>query len=235
MSTENKLTCVIVEDDLVFQTVIEGFIKKIDFLELKGVFNNAISAGNFLSSNDVDIILLDIEMPEMSGLELLESLESSPQVIITSGHKDYAIEAFSFNVTDFLLKPIDSYPRFIKAINRAKKNIEGNEKVDKNSGTLFIKVDSRLVRIFLNDIYYIEAYGDYVRVNTKDQVHIVYSSLKLFMKDLPDKEFIQVHRSYVIRDDKIISIDGNMIKVKDKVVPISRSYREAVLGRIKTI
>jgi len=224
----SNLSCIIVDDDKLFQKVLQVYVDKTDFLEFMGCFDSGIDAANFLDKNKVDILFLDIEMPEMSGLQLIKTLNDPPQIILVSGKEEYALDAFEYNVTDYLLKPVEDYSRFLKAVNRARKNL-----VEKTTPYIFVKEDSKLVKVDLGNILYLEAYGDYVKIHLKDQYHLTLSSLKTWSYKLSSDDFLQVHRSYIVRLDKIEVLEGNMIRIGKNTIPVSRSLKEAILKRIR--
>lgn len=233
---ESRIKCIIVDDDLLFQTILKGFIDKTGFLEVEGVFSNAIDAAGFLSDHPVDLIFLDVEMPEMSGFELLRALEDPAQIILISSQNEYAIEAFEYNVTDYLLKPIDDYSRFVKAVLRTRAVID-KQKAKHNSYEryVFIKEDNRFIKIDLESIYFVQAFGDYIKIITKEKTHIIYDNLKEIKEKLPGIDFIQVHRSFIVRIDKIDSLDASVLKVNNQLIPVSRSFKKEVLDRIKML
>lgn len=238
------LDCIIVDDDDMSITIIESLINKTDFLNLKGKFSSPIDAASFLNKETVDLLYLDVEMPEMTGLELLSTLTIKPQIILTTSNSKYALDAFEYDVTDYLLKPIDSYARFLKASNKAKENYhksvatlseqnaEGKVGVDKS---LFVKVDSVLVKIDFDELLWVEAYGDYVKIYTDKKMHLVYTTLRAVEDKLPNNEFMRVHRSYIIRLDKIENIDQGSLLIKDKIVPVSNTYKTKLMERLHTL
>lgn len=233
---ENRIKCIIVDDDLLFQTILKGFIDKTGFLEVSGTFSNAIDAAGFLVANEVDLIFLDVEMPGMSGLELLKTLQNPPHIILISSQNEYAVEAFAFNVTDYLLKPIDDYSRFVKAVLRIRSIIEKSKSHNYGGRRyVFIKEDHRLVKIDLENICFVQAYGDYIKINTREKTHLIYDNLKEIKEKLPALDFMQVHRSFVVRIDKIDSLDASVLKVNDQLIPVSRSYKKEVLNRINML
>ncbi|MDN5216898.1 LytTR family DNA-binding domain-containing protein [Fulvivirgaceae bacterium BMA12] len=233
---EDKISCIIVDDDLVFQTIIKGFIEKTDFLKIEGIFSNAIDAAGFLASIQIDLMFLDIEMPEMTGLELLKTLDDPPQIILISNQDQYALDAFEFNVADYLLKPINSYSRFLKAVSRTKANINKKQPVDTIANRhVFLKENGKLVKIDLESVHFVQGYGDYIKFITRDGVHVVYDNLREVKEKLPRLDFMQVHRSFIVRIDKIDSLDASMLKIDNQLIPVSRSFKKEVLARIKTL
>ncbi len=226
------LNCIIVDDDLMSLKLIESLVGKTDSLKLFGSYDNAIDAEKVIRSNKIDLIFLDIEMPEMTGLELLGTLEKTPQIIIVSSKEKYALDSYNYDVTDYLVKPIESYARFLRAVLKAqKKTCKEREEGD----TIFIKVDSMLLNFNLTEIHWVEAYGDYVKIHTKEKMFVVYSTLKTMVKKLPSVDFVRVHRSFIVRLDKIKNIDQNTVLIDEKVIPISNSYKSAFYEKINTL
>ncbi len=226
------LNCIIVDDDLMSLKLMESLIGKTDALKLFGSYNNAIEAEKIIRSNKIDLIFLDIEMPEMTGLELLGTLEKTPQVIIVSSKEKYALDSYNYDVTDYLIKPIESYARFLRAVLKAqKRTCKEREELD----NIFIKVDSMLLNFNLTEIHWVEAYGDYVKIHTKEKMFVVYSTLKTMDRKLPSSDFIRVHRSFIVRLDKIKNIDQNTVLIDKKVIPISNSYKAAFFEKINTL
>jgi len=229
------INCVVIDDDQVSVEVVSELIKRTDYLKLVDTFNNPISASAALSSGNIDLIFLDVEMPEMSGLDLIKTLEHKPQIILISSKENYALDAFALQVTDYLLKPLTDYPRFLKAVMKAKEVIDRAGAERSNKEGIFLKVDSLLINFNLADINYIEAYGDYVKVHTESKVYTIYATLKGVESKLPVSEFIRIHRSYIVRIDKIQNIDNNNLQIFDKIIPISNTYKPVLMERINTL
>lgn len=227
-----QLTCIIIDDDKLFQTIMEGLINKTSHLDLKGIFENALDASKFLQSTHVDIIFLDVEMPFMSGLEFIKTLNDQPQIILVTGNKEYALDAFEYNVTDYLLKPIDNYQRFVDAVNKAENNISNKENYTTKDEYIFVKVGTAKIKLNVAEINYIEAFGDYIKIYTADQVHVVYTTLKSFLSELNRDEFIQTHRSYIVRLDKVEAIEGNAVLIAGKKLALSRTFKKAISKRL---
>lgn len=230
----SDLKCVIIDDDPISQNLIESLIEKTSGLVLECTFQNPEEGAAYLSNSTIDLLFLDIEMPEMSGLELLDTINNLPPVIIISSKNEYAIEAYNFEVVDYLVKPIESYARFLKAINRVRDKGVKTAEV-KSQDKIFIKVDSLLVNFDLKDIIWIEAYGDYVKIKTSSKTHTVYSTMKAIEGKLPEKEFIRIHRSYIVRVDQIINIDNTNLEIGDGIVPIGSKYKQILLERINLL
>ncbi|MCY7349367.1 MAG: LytTR family DNA-binding domain-containing protein [Cytophagaceae bacterium] len=236
MAMVDTLSCILVDDDPISLEILESLVEKTDFLQLVGVYNNALEAAQVLHDQSVDLLILDIEMPGMTGLQLIETLETNPQIILVSARSEYALEAFAYDVTDFLLKPIESYTRFLKAALKARRNHQRNATPPvSGSDTLFIKVDSMLVNFDLKEIRWIEAYGDYVKIHTESKSYTVHATLKTVEDSLPPQEFVRIHRSFLVRIDQIKNIDSNNLQVGQEVLPISNSYRPALFERIRTL
>ncbi|MEO1052499.1 MAG: LytTR family DNA-binding domain-containing protein [Bacteroidota bacterium] len=232
-----NIKCIIVDDDEMSIKILEALVRKTDVLDLQGSFTNSIEAASKLRDQEVDLIFLDMEMPNMSGLDLIKTLDRKPQIIIISSREKYAIDAFAYDVTDYLLKPLMDYSRFLKAVLKVKDNLTKEAATKDNSNSsVFIKVDSVLVNFDLTSILWVEAYGDYIKICTEDgKNHVVYSTLKNIEDKLPADDFIRIHRSYIVRLDKIKNIDLTNLQVKDKILPISNTYKNNLLKRIKTL
>ena len=231
--------CLVVDDEPLAIDVIENYLQRLDNIETRRC-ENAIDALRHLKDEAFDLIFLDIEMPLLSGLDLLGTIKNPPPVIITTAYRDYAVEGFEFEVLDYLVKPI-SFPRFMKAFERAIKykpaektsdsyRFENNEP----GGTeyLFLKVDRKFVKIMISDILYIESLKDYIRVTTKSTSLISYQSLTAITEKLPADKFIRIHRSFSIGIDKVNVIEGNCVEIDGKLIPISREHRQEVLKKI---
>lgn len=230
------MNCIIVDDDKLSRRIIEEFVNKTDSLELLGTFTNGVEAINYIRQNQdlINLIFLDIEMPEMDGLELLNSLTSKPQVIIISSKEKYALNAFEYDVTDYLLKPIP-YARFYKAIDKAQNRLK--EKLDDfQKEEIFIKKNSTLVRLRYDDILWIEALENYVIFNTYADRYTIHFTMKSIEQKLPIHKFTRVHRSYIVNVSSINYIEDNAIIIKTedghKSIPIGKSYKDKLMGDI---
>ncbi len=229
-----EFKCLIVDDDEMSRNVIKHFITKTNFLTLVKEFDNAIEASNFLKEGDTDILFLDVKMPEMTGMEFIQTLEKSYEIILITSESDYAVEAFDKSVTDFLVKPAE-YPRFLKAAQKARNNIEKKIKTDDEMTELYVRSESKLVRIPLINILYVEALADYVIIHTPDKKHIVHFTMKGIESRLPGKTFIRIHRSFIINTQKIESLEDNSILINNKFIPIGASYKEALMERLNLL
>jgi len=233
------MNCIIIEDDKLSRMLIEEYVGRTEGLVKVESFENAIGAINLLKENNkkIDLIFLDIEMPEMDGIEFLKSLKKLPQVIITSSRDKYALQAFDFNVTDYLLKPI-SYSRFIQAVERALNRKKTETKNTENSREIFIKKGSTLIRMKYEDIVWVEALENYIILNTlNDKVTIF--TMKAIEKKLPSDIFIRVHRSYIVNKSRIKVIKDNSVelgfKEKNVNIPIGKSYKDQLISDINLI
>lgn len=230
------MNCIIIDDDEMSRRVVEEFVKRTDFLDLTNSFTNAVEAINYLKQGeDVHLIFLDIEMPEMSGIDFLNSLTHQPQVIIISSKEKYAIQAFDYSVTDYLLKPI-TYARFFKAASKAYEILNKGRSLADVDKEIFIKKNSSLVRIKYNDILWVEALENYVVINTTTEKFTIHFTMKSIENQLPTVKFKRVHRSFIVNVSRITSIEDNSVVIKmndsKKVIPIGKSYREKLLSEI---
>ena len=234
---------IVVDDDQLSRKVIEEFVNRTESLNLVKSYSNAVDAINDLEQggNVIELIFLDVEMPEMSGIEFLKSLQCTPQVIIVSAKESYALEAFEYDVTDYILKPI-SYSRFFKAVSKVQKRASQDTEssvFSDSSDEIFIKKNSVLVRLNYNDILFIEALENYVIVTTFSEKFTIHFTMKAIMSKLPEKKFKRVHRSYIININTIRGIEDNnvIIEVEDgkKRIPIGKSYKEKLMKDINLI
>lgn len=229
------MNCIIVDDDPLSLKAAQQCVDKTGFLKVAGMFSNPLEAIRFLrESKRIDLILLDIEMPEMSGLELIRTFKDIPQIILMTGNKEYAVEAFDYEITDFLLKPLE-YPRFLKAALKAKEMNEGVKVSQRNRDDLFIKKDSQLIRVNSKDIVYIEALADYISIHTTNAKYTILSTMKAIESRLPEDDFARIHRSYIIRIDRIKVIEDAIVFVDDKSFPISRTHRENLFKKLNLL
>ena len=226
--------CLVVDDEPLAVDIIENYLQRLHNIETKRC-ENAIDALQLLKKEAFDLIFLDIEMPLLTGLDLLGTIKNPPPVIITTAYRDYAVEGFEFEVLDYLVKPI-SFPRFMKAFERAMKYTASEKTADNKlqgeNQYLFLKVDRKFVKIMIGDILYIESLKDYIRVTTKSNSLMAYQSLTSITEKLPADKFMRIHRSFTIALDKVNIIDGNCVEIGSRLIPISREYRQEVLKRI---
>ncbi|MFN8257816.1 MAG: LytTR family DNA-binding domain-containing protein [Bacteroidales bacterium] len=231
------MNCIVIDDDSVSRLLIEKYVNKTEFLEFRGAYNSAIDALNAMQTeNDIDLIFLDIEMPEMSGVEFIKTLKNLPQIIVISAKDKYALEAIEYDVTDYLLKPI-SFTRFFKAVEKAsKRHKEFQEQLTGKDGIFIKSSSSSLVRLKYEDILWVEALENYVIINTFSNKYTIHFTMKAIINKLPLKMFARVHRSYIVNLAKIEMIEDNAIIMKikgeNKSIPIAKSYKEDLMNNI---
>lgn len=228
------MRCIIVDDDDVSIALIKQYVEQTEGLELVTTFNNSVEAANLLLKEDVDLLFLDVEMPNMTGLDLVRTLEDKPQIILITSKENYAVEAFEEQVTDYILKPV-SYQRFLKAVKNASSVYDSQHRNQVVHNNLYVKEDSLYVSIALSEIVWIEALGDYVSINLPQKKHTVLATMKAIESRLPTDRFIRVHRSFIVPIDKISNLDGNMLIVDKKLIPIGKSYRKSLMDRLNIV
>lgn len=231
-----KLRTIIIDDDTLTLNAMEHLCKKFEALEVISSFDEPLLALDFLTSESVDLIFLDIQMPDINGLDLLDRLPVMPQVIFITGHKDYAFEAFEYDVTDFLQKPV-TYNRLAQAIRKAEYRAEKLEKVTQGSlqSEIYVRLDGRLIRIPINQILYFENVGDFVKIVTESKIYVFNMALRLLNERLDHPRLLKVHRSYIVNMDKISDIEENSILIHKKVIPVSRSHKPILMKSINII
>lgn len=233
------MKCLTLEDDELSRRIIEQFIEQTDFLELSAgaSFGNPVDAAAYLRENAVDLVLVDIELPVMTGLEFINTLNKKPYVILITAKEEYAVESYEYEVVDYLLKPI-SYARFLKAVTKVKEMAEQKPQSNdahSSSSFLFVKDGSRLQKVVLHEILFVEAEGDYVAIHKSSGTLTVYSTMKHIESKLPESDFARVHRSYIVRIDKIADITDNNLIVGKKIIPIGASYKQALIKRLNVL
>lgn len=245
------MNCLIVDDDRLCRKVLIKYVEKVDFIEKNFSVENAIEAMNFLQKKEeqIDLIFLDIEMPEMDGMEFLSVMEETPQIIIVSSREKYALDAFNYDVTDYLLKPV-TFPRFMRAINRAHEKYkaelkpveEGKPQSEdpKKENPFWIKNNAKLEPLNPDEIYYIESLENYAVFCTYNNKHTVHFTLKALMEEkLPTDKFYRIHRSYIVNKDKIKCIKGNSVELETqdgiKSLPFGKSYRDKLLNDLDVL
>ena len=233
------MNCIIVDDDKISCKIIEGYVQKYSTLILIGSYSDAVEARNILTRrHDIDLIFLDIMMPEMNGFDFIGSLESPPNIIIISSAEEHALKAFDFNVVDYLLKPI-TYSRFCKAIDKTSRFYTRKESTNSGEEEIFIKSGSSLVKLKLKDIIYVEALENYVTLNTRDEKYTIHFTMKAIESQLPSGVFIRVHRSFIVNKSMIQSIRENTLDLNlgnsVKSIPVGKSYRDTLLNEINVM
>ncbi|MGA3014337.1 MAG: LytTR family DNA-binding domain-containing protein [Bacteroidales bacterium] len=237
-----KIKCLIIDDEPLAQRVIERYIQEVSSIELIKKCENALDAIEILKEQYIDLIFLDINLPKLTGLEFLRSLKNPPLVIITTAYPEFAIQGYELDVVDYMMKPF-SMERFMKAVQKVHEILKPREYAlpEKVSGEtqedhyIFIKSSKKTFRINLNDILYIEALGDYVKIYTTDRMIISYHSMKNLETLLSPKQFPRIHKSFIVSLSKIEIIEGNQVKVKDRIIPIGTNFKAEFEKLIRTI
>lgn len=233
-----KLKCLIVDDEPLAQRVVEKYVAALPSLEFVGKCSDALEAMEALQEKDVDLIFLDINMPRLSGINFLKTLKNPPLVIITTAYTEYALEGYELDVVDYLKKPF-SFERFLKAVQKAQqkgKNINEKEVAEeipeKEIDYIFVKSNKKTFNVDIDSILYIEALGDYVKIFTTEGHIVTYHSLKGIEKLLPSRRFYRIHKSYIVALSKIKSIEGNMVNMPNRTLPIGNNYKSGFFQMI---
>lgn len=225
------MNCIIVDDDEASRKILSQLALQADSLNIVATFADPVEAVNILQKENVDLMFLDIEMPEMNGMEMLKSLSNRPKVILTTSHKEYALDAYELDVVDYLVKPI-TLPRFLKAVAKAK---DSADNFTPGKDYFFIKKDSVLNKVPVNDILWIEALGDYITVHTKEQRFIVHATLKSIEAKLPPNKFVRVHRSFIIQIDNVKKVEDTTIYINDTAIPVGALYKDSFIKRLNPL
>ena len=224
------IKCIIVEDEILAQQVIQNHLEKIDSFELVALCSNIPEAIDALNKNEVDVIFLDIQLPGMTGLNFLRLLPSSPLIVLTTAYAEYALESYEFNVIDYLLKPI-SFERLSKAVARIEASL-ALPKEDATDEHMFIKSNGKFFKINFSDILFVEGMKDYLKIHTQDKIFITHQTMSDMERVLPPRQFMRVHKSYMVAIAHIKSIYGNSIETDKTTVPIGVNYKEKVMELI---
>ena len=227
-----KIQCLIIDDEPLAHRVIERYSEKVPFIEIAGKCTNAIEAIEILHNQKIDVVFLDINMPRLSGMEFLKSLKSPPLVIITTAYAEYAVQGFDLNVVDYLMKPF-SFERFLRAIHKTEGSLKNEEPapvINKDADGpgedfIFIKSSRKTFKIHLKEILYIEALGDYVKIHLQDKMIVSYQSLKNIENILPTRQFPRIHKSFIISLSRADLIEGNHVKIRDRMIPIGTNFK----------
>ncbi len=226
------MNCIIVDDEELSRLAVQKCAERTGFLNVVAMCEGAAEAQKAMIEHQVDLIFLDKEMPETTGLDLIKQFPDIPQVIFISSKPDYAAEAFDFNVTDYIVKPVD-YNRFVRAAEKANQISDNIQSKDKKH--LFIKKDSRFIRVDYKEILWVEALADYVNIYTDKERYTVLSTMKAIEAKLPSDEFMRIHRSFIVRFDQIKEVEDNNVSIHGKVLPISRSKKEEFVRRMNLL
>jgi DNA-binding LytR/AlgR family response regulator len=225
-----KIKCIITDDEPFARKGLQGYAAQIDFLDLRGVCENAVELNSLLKREPADLLFLDIEMPYLTGIDFLRNFAGSPKVIFTTAYEKYALQGFDLEVLDYLLKPI-SFERFLRAANKAFDYFRG-QLAQPVEDHIFVKADGKLEKIQFGDILFAEALENYVAIYTREKKVITHLTLKMLLEKLREPAFIQPHKSYVIAIDKIKSIEGNILHIDQYQVPISKYQKDEVMEKI---
>ncbi|MDH7912456.1 LytTR family DNA-binding domain-containing protein [Winogradskyella sp. SYSU M77433] len=233
----NKISCIIVDDESIARDIIVSHLSKIDSIEVVATCKNAIEAFNILSSKTVDLIFLDINMPEISGIAFAKSINKDVKIIFTTAYRDYAVEGFDLQAVDYLLKPI-SFERLVKAANRyfeVHNTLKQTDVLPDETNTfIFVRADRKMIKIDFDSILYIESYSDYIKIHLDNQDTIVTrETISAIEAKLPNNSFLRIHRSFIICLEKIQSFTNEHITINRKALPISRSYKKDVLKTLE--
>ena len=233
------MKCLIIDDELIAREILRKLCEGVGKITVMGAFGDALSAIKYLNQNEVDLLFLDIHMPNFNGFDLIKTLKNPPKIILTTSDPNFALRAFEYDfIIDYLLKPLEA-SRFEKAVEKAKQvlNSESVEPSTEENLTnldtdFYINIDRRLIKIDPFSVYLVEAKGDYINIKTEDNNYRVHTTLKKIEEKLPESIFLKIHRSYVINLKKIIDIEDNSVLIKRDVVPISRSKRPELMRRL---
>lgn len=231
-----SIKCLIIDDEPLAIEVLETHLKQISEVEVLGTFQNPLEAFEFVKTHQIDLIFLDIEMPVLTGVDFVKSLETPPKIIFTTAHRDYAVVSYELNVVDYLLKPI-SFMRLFKAINKYKELvgsqiIERPKEVETSNDHVYVNSNKKFIKISFNEILYVESIKDYVRIHLNDQSVITKGTIGNFLEKLP-KNFIRIHRSFVVNTKKITAFTSLDVEIGTKEIPIGASYKSETLNFLK--
>ncbi|BDD04152.1 LytR/AlgR family response regulator transcription factor [Aureibacter tunicatorum] len=245
----NKMNCLIVDDEALARRVVKRFLEDVPFLNLVQECKSAVEAINALVENEVDLIFLDINMPKLNGLDFLRTITNPPMVIITTAYREYALESYEFDVVDYITKPF-SFDRFIKAVNKAQSRysasqqpavIPSNVNIVEESASdavqhrfFFVKTDKKLQKVDFDELKFVEGFGEYVKLHLDKEVIVTYMTMKNLESSLPDQEFIRIHKSFIISIGRIDNIEGHIVRIGDKLLPIGQGYRKNFMAIIKS-
>lgn len=227
------MRCIAIDDEPLALQIIAEYASRISFLQLEKTFTNPDEAKVWLQQNEVDLLLLDIQMPDINGLQFYKSLSKKPAVIFTTAFSEYAVEGFNVDAIDYLLKPFE-YDRFLKAIFKAREYLEFLSSQELQMASIFVKVDYQLMKINLKEIDLIEGLDDYIRIHLKPKPVLTLMTLKSLQEKLPSNEFIRIHRSYIVPVSKIESFGKSKVKVAGKEIPVGSSYGEVYQSLLKS-
>lgn len=236
-SHPTRLRCLIVDDDELSRMMLEHLVQQSGLLQLVSSCSSAIEALQVIQKKTVDVMFLDVEMPEMSGLELVKSLKRKPDIILVTAREHYAVEAFDVEVTDYVVKPV-TLPRFLKAVNRVverRRFSEASPGKEPGQDALYVKVKTQLVKIPTSDVLWVESNGDYVIIHTERENHVAHTTMKDMEQRLPRERFMRVHRSFIVQLAAIKAIEETLIVIGKKLIPIGETYRSTLLKQLNLV
>jgi DNA-binding LytR/AlgR family response regulator len=227
-----KYNCIIIEDEPLAAEILQEYVSDIPFLNLKNTYTDALHALEDLRSNDIDLIFLDINLPKLKGFDFIQTLKNPPHIIITTAYHEYALQGYELNVVDYLLKPIE-FSRFLKAVNKLKmlnslKSYSLPVFIPSGSSYMFVNTSKKKVKLYFNDILYIESLKEYIKIYTADKIIVTKYQLGQIEEHLPKEDFLRIHRSFIVAKEKIDAFTSTEIEINDKQLPIGRSYKELV-------
>lgn len=225
------INCLVVDDEPLARNLLSDYVKKVPYLNLVSTAENAISALSMLRENNIDLLLLDIQMPELTGINMLKALQKKPMVILTTAYSDYALESYDLDVVDYLLKPV-TFERFLKALEKVnqrlpQKEIQTAPVLEKSPDFVFVKDGTKLVKVVLGDILYVEGLKDYVTIHTRQQKIVSLQRLKTLEEQLPPEQFIRIHNSFIVAFNAISAIHRGEVQIGDIRLPVSESYKKS--------
>lgn len=230
------MNAILVDDDEFSSLATAHLIEHVNYINLLKTCSGPMEAAEALMNEEIDLLFLDVEMPEMNGMELIKSLSTPPLIILTTSHARYAQEAYDYDVVDYLLKPIELH-RFIKAAAKAKERYDHRqeEQGEFTEDYIFVRKNAVLSKLVIKDILWIEALGDYVTINTFDKKYTLHITLKSLERKLPPERFVRVHRSFIVQLEHINTIDDSVISINNKPIPVGALYRESFLKRLNVL
>lgn len=229
------MNCIIIEDEIPAQKILKNYLGKLPNIELLATFNAAIEASPFLNSNEVDVVFLDINLPDISGLDFIKTVKNPPAIIMTTAYPDYAVNSFELEtIVDYLVKPF-SFERFYRAIKKVQQRIQPTISIPAEASPehLFLNVDKTLHKIIIEDILYIESDRNYITIVTKQGKHSYIDALKNWSDKLDTNRFIQIHKSFIINANHVSKISGNEVYIQERRIPIGRTYKQELLKHLK--
>jgi two-component system LytT family response regulator len=228
------IQCIIVDDEPVARDILEDHLRKIDTINIAGICKNAVEAFSVINSQNIDLIFLDINMPEISGLSFAKSINKNIKIIFTTAYREYAVDGFDLQAVDYLLKPI-SFERLLKAINKYLNenipisNIKEEVNIHEKTDHIFVRSDRKMIKVNFSDIKYIESLADYIKIHLSDKTVVTRETISNIEIKLPQKDFIRIHRSYIVSLEKIDSFTNEYLEIDKIQLPISRTYKQSVL------